>query len=69
MVEAVQKFEQLSLLCPFLVNTEEERLRIMMDMFLSDIALAIESGGSSPTTLAKFVERTICIEYRLALLK
>ena len=65
-VEAVRKFEQLFRLCPFLVNTEEERLRRMMDIFWSDIALAIESGGSPPTTVAKCVERAICVEYRLA---
>ena len=65
-VEAVSKFEQLSHLCPFLVRTEEERLRRMMDMFWPKIALAIESGGNLPTTMAKYVKRAIRIEYRLA---
>ena len=55
-VEAVSKFEQLSHLCPFLVRTEEERLRWMMDTFRPEIALAIESGGIPPTTVAKCVE-------------
>ena len=41
----------------------------MMDMFHPDIALAIESEGSSPITVAKCVERVIRIEYRLAQLK
>ncbi|KAL5549894.1 hypothetical protein UlMin_000070 [Ulmus minor] len=68
-VEAVNKFEQLSRLCPFMVRTEEERLRHMMGMFRKDIALAIESGGSPPTTVAKCVERAIRIEYRMAQLK
>ena len=68
-VEAVQNFEQLSHLCPFLVNTEDERLKRMMDMFRPDITLAIESGGSPPTTVAKHVERTIRVEYKLAQLK
>ena len=52
-VDVVQKFEHISHLCHFLVNTEEERLRRMMDMFRPNIALAIESGGSLPTTVAK----------------
>ena len=68
-VEAVQKFKQLSRLCSFLVNTEEERLRKMMDMLCPDIALAIESGDSLPTMIVKCVERAIRIEYRLAQLK
>ncbi|KAL5559637.1 hypothetical protein UlMin_035848 [Ulmus minor] len=68
-VEAVNKFEQLSRLCPFMVRTEEERLRHMMVMFRKDIALVIESGGSPPTTVAKCVERAIRIEYRMAQLK
>ncbi|KAL5560800.1 hypothetical protein UlMin_037011 [Ulmus minor] len=41
-MEAVRKFEQLA----------QERLRRMMDMFRPDIALAIESGGGPPTTVA-----------------
>ena len=68
-VEAVSKFEQLSRLCPFLVKTEEERLRRMMDMFRPEIALAIKSDESLPTIVAKCVERAIRIEYRLAQLK
>ena len=40
-----------------------------MDMFRPNIALAIESGGSPPTMVAKCVERAIRIEYRLVELK
>ena len=65
-IEAVNKFEQLSRLCPFMVRTEEDRLKRMMDMFRPDIALAIESGGSSPTTMARCIERAVRIEYRMA---
>ncbi|KAL5544090.1 hypothetical protein UlMin_007874 [Ulmus minor] len=68
-IEAVNKFEQLSRLCPFMVRTEEERLRRMMDIFRPDIALAIESGGSLPTTVARCVERAVQIEYRIAQVK
>ncbi|KAL5577023.1 hypothetical protein UlMin_018722 [Ulmus minor] len=68
-IEAVTKFEQLARLCPFLVATEEERTRKMMDMFCPDIALAIESGGSPPVSVAECVERALRVEYRLAQLK
>ena len=53
-VEAVRKFEQLSRLCHFLLNIEEEGLRRMMDMFHPDITLGIENSGSLPTMVAKF---------------
>ncbi|KAL5583142.1 hypothetical protein UlMin_015584 [Ulmus minor] len=69
MIEAVNKFEQLSRLCPFMVRTEEDRLKRMMDMFRPDIALAIESGRSLPTTVASCVERAVRIEYRMAQVK
>ncbi|KAL5541879.1 hypothetical protein UlMin_009589 [Ulmus minor] len=65
-IEAVKKFEQLSRLCPSLVRTEEDKLRRLIDMFRLDIALAIESGGSPPNTVARCVERAICIEYIMA---
>ncbi|KAL5561756.1 hypothetical protein UlMin_031503 [Ulmus minor] len=68
-IEAVTKFEQLARLCPSLVATEEERARKMMDIFCPDIALAIESGGSPPVSLAECVERALRVEYRLAQLK
>ena len=41
----------------------------MMDMFCPDIALAIESGGSPPVSVAKCVKRALRVEYRLAQLK
>lgn len=68
-IQAVQKFKQLYQLCPFLANTEEERLRRMMDMFRSEIALAIDSGGGPPTSVVDCIERAIKVEYRLAQLK
>ena len=42
-----------------MVRTEEDRLKRMMDMFRPDIALAIESGGSPPTTMARCVEKAV----------
>ncbi|KAL5573891.1 hypothetical protein UlMin_023488 [Ulmus minor] len=68
-IEAVNKFEQLSRVCLHMLRTEEDRLKRMMDMFKPDIALAIESGGSPPTTVARCVERAVRIEYRMAQVK
>ena len=68
-VDAVRKFEQLARLFPSLANTEEERLRRMMDMFRLDISLAIESRGGPPTTVVDCVDRAIRVEYRLAQLR
>ncbi|KAL5578516.1 hypothetical protein UlMin_020215 [Ulmus minor] len=68
-IEAVNKFEQLSRVCPHMLRTEEDRLKRMMDMFKPDIALAIESEGSPPTTVARCVERAVRIEYRMAQVK
>ncbi|KAL5561951.1 hypothetical protein UlMin_031698 [Ulmus minor] len=68
-IEAVNKFEQLSRVCPHMLRTEEDRLKRMMDMFKPDIALAIESGGSPPTKVARCVERAVRIEYRMAQVK
>ena len=61
-IEAVNKFEQLSRLCPFMVRIEEDRLKRMMDMFRPDITLAIESSGNPPTTVARCVKRAVQIE-------
>ncbi|KAL5549448.1 hypothetical protein UlMin_004679 [Ulmus minor] len=49
-IKAVNKFEQ----------TEEDRLKWIMDMFKPDIALAIESGGSPPTTVARWHYAKFC---------
>ena len=65
-VEAVRKFQQISCLCPFLSNTEEERLIRMMDMFCLDITLATEGGDGPLTTVAECVERAIHVENGLA---
>ncbi|KAL5548820.1 hypothetical protein UlMin_004051 [Ulmus minor] len=39
----VKKFEQLARLCPYLVPTEEQRTKRMLEMFRPDISLAIET--------------------------
>ena len=54
---AVKKFEQLARLCPYLVPTEEQRTKRMLEMFRPDISLAIESGGDQSKTTSDCIER------------
>ncbi|KAL5560440.1 hypothetical protein UlMin_036651 [Ulmus minor] len=49
--EAVHKFDQVTRLCPYLVPTEEERVRRMLEMFRPELAVVIDSGDNPPTTL------------------
>ncbi|KAL5542579.1 hypothetical protein UlMin_010289 [Ulmus minor] len=63
--EAVKKFERLAKLCPYLVPTEEQRTKRMLEMFRPDISLAIECGGEPPTTTTDCIERAYRAEHRL----
>ena len=56
--EAVRKFERLAKLCPYLIPTEEQQVKWMLEMFRPDISLSIEGGGDPPTTTTNCVERT-----------
>ncbi|KAL5551368.1 hypothetical protein UlMin_001544 [Ulmus minor] len=64
--EAVRKFDQLARLCPYLVPTEEERVRRMLEIFRPELAVVIDSGDNPPTTVAECVDRALRAEYRLA---
>ncbi|KAL5555170.1 hypothetical protein UlMin_037406 [Ulmus minor] len=64
--EVVRKFDQLARLCPYLVPTEEERVRRMLEMFRPELAVVIDSGDNPPTTVAECVDRALRAEYRLA---
>ena len=55
--EAVRKFERLAKLCHYLVPTEEQRIKWMSEIFRSDIALAVESGGNTLTTTTECAKR------------
>ncbi|KAL5560227.1 hypothetical protein UlMin_036438 [Ulmus minor] len=61
----VKKFEQLARLCPYLVPTEEQRVKRMLEVFRPDISLAIESGGGQPATTADCIEKAYRAEHRL----
>ncbi|KAL5549498.1 hypothetical protein UlMin_004729 [Ulmus minor] len=63
--EAVKKFERLAKLCPYLVPTEEQRTKRMLEMFQPDISLAIECGGEPPATTTDCIERAYRAEHRL----
>ncbi|GMN22189.1 hypothetical protein TIFTF001_048972 [Ficus carica] len=61
--EAVKKFEQLARLCPHLISSERDKVRNMMRMFRSDLAVVISSGPYPPFTVAECVSRAIRAEY------
>lgn len=65
----VKKFEQLARLCPYLVPTEEQRVKRMLEVFRPDISLAIESGRGQPATTADCIEKAYRAEHRLNQLK
>ncbi|GMN20977.1 hypothetical protein TIFTF001_043212 [Ficus carica] len=61
--EAVKKFEQLARLCPQLISSERDKVRRMMRMFRSYLAVVISSGPHPPLTIAECVSRAIRAEY------
>ncbi|GMN32856.1 hypothetical protein TIFTF001_044725 [Ficus carica] len=61
--EAVKKFEQLGRLCPHLISSERDKVRRMMRMFRSDLAVVISSGPHPSLTVAECVSRVIRAEY------
>ncbi|GMN47568.1 hypothetical protein TIFTF001_016745 [Ficus carica] len=61
--EAVKKFEQLAHLGPHLISSERDKVRRMMRMFRSDLAVVISSGPHPPLTVAELVSRAIRAEY------
>ncbi|KAL5549797.1 hypothetical protein UlMin_005028 [Ulmus minor] len=67
--ETVRKFERLAKLCPYLVPTEEQRVKRMLEMFRPDISLSVEGGSDPPTTTTDCIERAYRAEHRLNQLK
>ena len=62
--DAVRKFERLAKLCPYLVPTEEQRVKMMFEMFRLDISLSVEGGSDPLTTTTDCVERAHKAEHR-----
>ena len=69
MTEAVTKFNQLARICHHLMPSEEERVRRMMEMFKSELVMAIDSRNQSLITVAYSAEREMKAEYSLAQVK
>jgi len=67
--EAIRKFEWLAKLCPYLVPTEEQMVKRMLEMFRPDISLSVEGGSDPPTTTTDCIERAYRAEHRLNQLK
>ena len=67
--EAVTKFNQLARLRPHLVPTEEEWVRRMIEMFKSELAMAVDIGLEPPTTMADCVTRALKVEYHMMQVK
>ncbi|GMN36641.1 hypothetical protein TIFTF001_042481 [Ficus carica] len=62
-MEAVKKFEQLARLCPNIITSETEKVRLMMKMFRTDIARQVSTGNSPPVTVSDCIERALRAEY------
>ena len=67
--EAVVKYNQLTQLCPHLVPTKEVRVRQMMEIFKSELVMAIENGNQPSITVADCLERAVRAEYHLTQVK
>ena len=62
-MEVVQRFDQLARLCLELVRTETERVRRLMRIFRTDIAVQVSAGSSPPRTVSDCVSRALRAEY------
>ena len=62
-MEAVQKFDELARLCPKLVTSEEEKVRLMMKMLRADIAQQVSAGSSPPRSASDCIGRAVRAEY------
>ncbi|GMN69164.1 hypothetical protein TIFTF001_038218 [Ficus carica] len=61
--EAVKKFEQLARLCPHLISSKRDKVRRMMRMLRSELAVVISSGPHPSLTIAECVSWAIRAKY------
>lgn len=59
----MKKFKQLARLCPNLVTPERDKVKKMLKMFRSDLAVMINSGSYLSMIVANCVSRAIRAEY------
>ena len=67
--EAVKRFNRLARICPELVSTEKERVRLMLRMLKPVIALNVSSGTHQPQTGEELVSRALVAEHYLNSMK
>ena len=63
--EAVRKFDQLARLCLTLVQTEEDRVTRLLEVFRPELTTLIETGERPPTIMADCVSRALRAKYRV----
>ena len=61
--EAVKKFNRLARLCPELVSTERERVRLMLKMLRPEIAMNVAGGVHRPQTTEELVNSALTTEH------
>ena len=61
--EAVKKFNRLTRLCPELVSTEKERVRLMLKMLRPEIARNVAGGIHRPQTTEELVSSALTTEH------
>ncbi|XP_074570599.1 uncharacterized protein LOC141827277 [Curcuma longa] len=67
--EAVKKFNRLARLCPELVGTEKERVRLMLKMLRPEIAMNVAGGVNKPQTSEELVSSALVTEHYLNSIK
>ena len=67
--EAMKNFNRLSRLCPELVSTERERVRLMLKMLKPEIALNVDGGINRPQTTEELISSALITEHYLNSIK
>lgn len=63
--EAMKRFNRLARLCPELVRTEGERVRLMLKMLRPEIALNVAGGVNRPRTTEELISSALNTEHYL----
>ncbi|XP_074562799.1 uncharacterized protein LOC141819378 [Curcuma longa] len=61
--EAVMKFNRLARLCPELVRTEKEKVRLMLRMLRPEIAMNVAGGVVKPQTTEELISGALATEH------
>ncbi|XP_074560800.1 uncharacterized protein LOC141816986 [Curcuma longa] len=63
--EAVKRFNRLARLCPELVGTEKEKVRLMLRMLRPEIAMNVAGGVTKPQTTEELISGALATEHYL----